>query len=126
MLLFRSLFPVHALCAALQSTSIVRKFLEKDEIVSKRMGVGRIVLPAILLHGTFDLVIMIVNICIETYSSSQSVINVIGGCCLIVVMVGGTMWYYMQNRQQSLRLKTMSAENHIVEAQYMHPLPPVI
>ena len=128
LLFFRSLFPVHALCAALQSTSIVRKFLENDDTVSKRIGVGRIVLPAIFLHGTFDFVIMTVNICIDTYSGYQKWINVIGGSSLIVIMVGGTIWYYVQNRQQCLRLKTMGVEHHAVNVSkgYIHPLPPVL
>ena len=125
MLLFRSLFPVHALCAALQSTSIIRKFLENDEAGSKRIGAGRIVLPAILLHGSFDAVIMIVSSCIDRYSNSQSIVNAIGGCSLIIVMLGFTVWYYIQNRQQKHRLKTMGIA--AVSKGYTNPsLPSII
>jgi hypothetical protein len=31
MLLFRSLFPVHALCAAMQSIGMIKKFVETEE-----------------------------------------------------------------------------------------------
>ena len=51
----RSMFPVHPLCAAIQSIGVCRRDLEKD----KRFGLGRIIFPAILLHGTFDFVLML-------------------------------------------------------------------
>jgi len=54
-LLARSLFPVHPLCAAIQSIGVCRRDLEGD----KRYGLGLIILPAILLHGSFDFVLMV-------------------------------------------------------------------
>jgi RsiW-degrading membrane proteinase PrsW (M82 family) len=50
----RSLFPVHPLAAALQSIGVCRRDLERDSST----GVGRILLPALMLHGTFDFVLM--------------------------------------------------------------------
>jgi len=55
-LLARSLFPVHPLCAAIQSIGVCKRDLEGD----KKYGLGRIILPAILLHGSFDFVLMVV------------------------------------------------------------------
>ncbi|KAL7547802.1 hypothetical protein ACHAWF_011073 [Thalassiosira exigua] len=52
-LVARSLFPVHPLCAAIQSIGVCKRDLEGD----KRFGVGRIIFPAILLHGSFDFVL---------------------------------------------------------------------
>ena len=53
MLIFRSIFPVHALCAGMQSIGINNKFLEEGE-TGARVGVGKIVLPEILLHGALN------------------------------------------------------------------------
>jgi RsiW-degrading membrane proteinase PrsW (M82 family) len=53
-LLARSLFPVHPLAAALQSIGVCRRDLECDSST----GVGRILLPAWILHGSFDFVLM--------------------------------------------------------------------
>jgi len=65
MLLLRSVFPVHALAAAMQSIGVVRKFLEDNSISTVRVGAGKIVLPAVLLHGTFDAVLMCVNVYVD-------------------------------------------------------------
>jgi RsiW-degrading membrane proteinase PrsW (M82 family) len=53
-LVARSLFPVHPLCAAIQSLGVVRRDLEGDT----KSQLGRILFPAILLHGAFDFVLM--------------------------------------------------------------------
>eukprot|EP00978_Attheya_sp_CCMP212_P010607 scaffold25783_cov34-Attheya_sp.AAC.1 len=66
-LLFRSIFPVHALAAALQSINVIRKFVEDDSSDGgHRVGVGRIVFPAVLMHGSFDAILMTINVYIET------------------------------------------------------------
>ena len=54
----RSLLPVHALAAALQSVGVCRRDLEGDR--SHRLG--RIILPALLLHGSFDFFLMVAPI----------------------------------------------------------------
>ena len=50
----RCLYPIHPMCAALQSIGVCRCYLEKDSSV----GTGRILLPALLLHGFFDFTLM--------------------------------------------------------------------
>ena len=50
----RCLFPIHPMTAALQSIGVCRRDLEKDSSV----GIGRILLPAWLLHGLFDFSLM--------------------------------------------------------------------
>ena len=52
-LLVRSIMPIHPLAAAIQSIGICRRDLEGDTTV----GMGRIVLPGLLLHGLFDFAI---------------------------------------------------------------------
>jgi RsiW-degrading membrane proteinase PrsW (M82 family) len=52
LLIIRSVFPVHQLCAAIQSIGVVRRDLEGN----RDFQLGRIILPAILLHGMYDFV----------------------------------------------------------------------
>lgn len=54
-LVARSLFPVHPLCAAIQSIGVCKRDIEGD----KKYGLGRIISPAVLLHGSFDFVLML-------------------------------------------------------------------
>jgi RsiW-degrading membrane proteinase PrsW (M82 family) len=56
-LVARTFFPVHPLAAALQSIGVCRRDLEKDS----SMGIGRILLPAWILHGTFDFILMAIG-----------------------------------------------------------------
>lgn len=53
-LIVRSIFPVHPLCAAIQSIGVCKRDLEGQ----RGVGIGRILSPAILLHGSFDFVLM--------------------------------------------------------------------
>jgi hypothetical protein len=54
-LIARSIFPVHPLCAAIQSIGVCKRDLEGQ----RGVGLGRIIAPAILLHGSFDFVLMV-------------------------------------------------------------------
>jgi len=54
-LIARSMFPVHALAAAIQSIGVCRRDLEGD----KSVQLGRIILPAVILHGCFDFFLMV-------------------------------------------------------------------
>ena len=55
-LVARCLFPVHPICAAIQSIGVVRRDLERQS----NIGIGLIILPAWLLHGSFDFLQMAV------------------------------------------------------------------
>lgn len=113
MLLFRSIFPVHALCAGIQSIGVIKKFLEEDN-TSNNIGVGKIVFPAIMLHGSFDSVLMLINSFVDIVSSMDDdgydgydpvMLNTVAACSVISVMIIGTIWYWRQNRLQKARLK---------------------
>ena len=120
-LLFRSVFPVHALAAAMQSVNMIRKFVECEDDNNHRVGVGRIILPAVIMHGSFDAVLLGINVYIETswddYLEENEgnveegatpynaiIVNVVAWMSIILVMVGGILWYYRENRDQQLRL----------------------
>ncbi|GKY91987.1 hypothetical protein MPSEU_000170300 [Mayamaea pseudoterrestris] len=122
-LFFRSIFPIHALAAAMQSINMIRKFVETTEDDGHRIGVGRIILPAVLLHGTFDAVLMGINVYIETswdkyleendgnvgedapYNSI--VVNAVAWLSITAIMITGLVWYFVQNRRQSSRLSEL-------------------
>jgi hypothetical protein len=109
LLLIRSIFPVHALCAAMQSVGVIKKFLEPD-IDTHCIGVGWIVFPAVLLHGSFDAVLMLVNTYIDImeangYQKNELVVNLVAAGCVSSVMILGLIFYYKVNRLQKARLK---------------------
>eukprot|EP00592_Proboscia_alata_P024022 CAMPEP_0194448198 /NCGR_PEP_ID=MMETSP0176-20130528/129435_1 /TAXON_ID=216777 /ORGANISM="Proboscia alata, Strain PI-D3" /LENGTH=715 /DNA_ID=CAMNT_0039275143 /DNA_START=36 /DNA_END=2183 /DNA_ORIENTATION=- len=56
-LVARSIFPLHPLCAAIQSIGIIRRDLEGDA----NYKLGRCLLPSIMLHGSFDFMLMLIN-----------------------------------------------------------------
>ena len=126
-LLFRSIFPVHALSAAMQSINMIRKFIEEKHGGSKNMGVGRIIFPAILLHGTFDAILMCVNAYIEAswdryYENGGGddgnyyvpynalVVNLVASFGILGVMGLSFGWYTYQNRLQMLRLAVIDMD----------------
>lgn len=54
-LVARSFFPVHPLCAAIQSIGVCKRDIEGN----KNYGIGRVISPAVLLHGSFDFVLLL-------------------------------------------------------------------
>ena len=121
-LFFRSVFPVHALAAAMQSVNMIRKFVETEDVNGHRIGVGRIILPAVIMHGSFDAVLLGINFFIETswddYMNENDgevaegdsspynpvLVNIIAWLSIVLVMLVGFLWYYNENRSQRLRL----------------------
>lgn len=134
-LLFRSIFPLHALSAAMQSINMVRKFVEVDHHKGHRVGVGRIVLPAILLHGTFDAVLLAVNVFVETswenYLRENNgnvneedgapynvvLVNLCAIFGIVLVMTIGIFWYYRENRAQKARLVLLEEQDKTKQAE---------
>uniref|UniRef100_A0A7S1YZ27 PrsW family intramembrane metalloprotease n=1 Tax=Ditylum brightwellii TaxID=49249 RepID=A0A7S1YZ27_9STRA len=136
-LLFRSIFPVHALAAAMQSIGVIKKFLEPRGDEKRGIGVGKIIFPAVLLHGFFDAVLMSINVYIETsydnfYDGGGNgkkepynvvILNLTVAVSLILIMAVSGTWYYIQNRKQSRRLKRMEKADGTYEdaSHYSHP-----
>lgn len=119
-LLFRSVFPIHALAAALQSTNMIRKFVEGSLDNNHRIGVGRIILPAVILHGTFDAILMGINVYVESawdaYLEENEgrigegepynprTVNFAAWLSICMVTMIGFFWYIRENRSQRERL----------------------
>ena len=115
-LLFRSIFPVHALAAAMQSINMIRKFVEEPQ---NHLGVGRIILPAVMLHGTFDAILLSITTYIESkydqfYENGGNdedglpfnpvAVNIFAWTSIIGLMTFSFGWYTFQNRRQMKRL----------------------
>ncbi|KAL7468756.1 hypothetical protein ACHAXS_008985 [Conticribra weissflogii] len=124
-LLFRSIFPVHALSAAMQSINMIKKFIEEKHTSDKHVGVGKIVFPAILLHGTFDAILMSINTYIEAqwdryyedYDEKDDdsyevpynsvLVNIIAWVGIVGVMIGSFVWYHVKNHFQMMSLASI-------------------
>lgn len=143
-LFFRSIFPVHALAAAMQSVNMIRKFIETKDDNGHRIGVGRIILPAVIMHGTFDVILLGINVFIETswddYMEANGgqidednpspynpfFVNLVAWLSISSVMLVGFTWYYRENRKQRLRLIEMEEREKAMAGSpgYMNPSVP--
>lgn len=127
-LLFRSIFPIHALAAAMQSVNMIRKFVECTDHNQHRIGVGRIILPAVILHGTFDAILLSINVFMESswdryYEENGGnndgdgtpynpvILNLVAWASIIFIMLVGILWYYRENRSQQVRLKLLEEQD---------------
>lgn len=116
-LLARSIFPIHALCAAIQSIGVIRRDVEGDD----SMHLGRITLPAILLHGFFDAILMIMGVLEEIgYSNGSNTASFffdsLAWVIIVVIIATGVVWYYRENRDQKERLLDMQKKQEFHEA----------
>lgn len=114
-LITRSIFPVHPLCAAIQSIGVCKRDLEGQ----RGVGLGRIIAPAILLHGSFDFVLKVAAYLqqvkkIKEGNDDESDIPKEHGSddiptlliCVGMVIVG-YIYYVWQSRAQTKRLIAM-------------------
>jgi RsiW-degrading membrane proteinase PrsW (M82 family) len=125
-LFFRSIFPVHATCAAIQSIGVINKFLEKDD----NQNLWSIILPSVILHGSFDSVLMIISTFVDYAEENNDDIddeeggfensivqNMVALCAVIGALGVGIIWYFRKNRAQKSRLKAMENSEQI---SYVH------
>ena len=67
-LVMRCIFPVHPLCAAIQSIGVCRRELEQRHLPdSQRDGLGRVLFPAWMLHGMFDFILFLIATFVELH-----------------------------------------------------------
>jgi len=112
-LIFRSLFPVHPLCAAIQSIGLCKRQLESDQ----SMQLGRIVLPAILLHGSYDFVLMFLSFTASFDEDDGNVGfwgSIISLILSIIIIVIGWLYYLKERDAQNVRLDQIDAERKFV------------
>merc|ERR1719296_86692 len=83
LLIIRSLFPMHALCAAMQSISVIWRFIirsnSKPDTMNENggydntIGVGRIVSSSVLFHGTYDAILFLLNVYTMYYEMNLAI-----------------------------------------------------
>lgn len=122
----RSCFPVHPICAAIQSVGICKRDVEHDGT-----KLGQAILPAILLHGVFDFWLMLLAVIAfihapdipeqtlspgyvppEEKGASQKDLDPPSLSSLTVsflVVAVGLVYYFWTSQQQRQRLDAMAA-----------------
>ena len=108
-LIVKSLFPVHPIAAAIQSVYVCRRDLEKDP----RIGLGRIVLPSIIFHGTYDFALLMITSSWQRSHKEQYFYqnNNISGVALasfgtaLFIVVAGIVFYWFISKKQYTRLQ---------------------
>jgi hypothetical protein len=95
------LFPIHPICAAIQSIGVIRRDLEKDSHC--HLGVG-ILLPAILVHGGFDWFLL-----------EGDFLNIERPAVLvsICVVIAGLVYYYVKSKEQGVRLQGRDRQTNV-------------
>jgi hypothetical protein len=108
---------VHPICAAIQSVGIGRRDVERDGTT----GVGRALLPAVLLHGCFDFMLFAIGV-LEFATSSEddlvpaadpdapSTLELPAAPSLVIALIltlAGLAYYFFISQQQKLRLNAL-------------------
>jgi hypothetical protein len=114
-LIVKSLFPVHPIAAAIQSVYVCRRDLEQDPAI----GLGRIVLPSLLFHGTYDFALMMITSSWQRSHKEQyfyqggSVTGVAGVsfCVSLGIVLTGGLYYRFSSRAQYARLARLQQES---------------
>jgi len=112
-LFVRSIFPVHALAAAMQSVSVVQRDIEG----MASLKVGKIVLPAVLFHGVFDSCIFVVA-AIGTDLGESLQLIVVALMATLTTMIIGLLWYIRTSKNQLSRLLLIE---QMQQTNYNHP-----
>lgn len=110
-LVVRSIFPIHPIAAAIQSIGVCSRDLEGRPGV----GIGRIIFPALLLHGSFDFALMLSAFIVglgndddvENTDDQKETISKKDVPALIisfVIMMLGIFYYVFMARAQRKRL----------------------
>ena len=118
-LIARTLFPVHPIAAAIQSIGVIERDVE-----TYPTRFGRIVLPAVLFHGTYDFLLLWIDFLVslkrsDGYHENEDEALEVGGYALVfsytvsfAVMGCALYWYYKESNKQRDRLAARDADPH--------------
>lgn len=118
-LIARTIFPIHPISAALQSIGVVERDVEKCPT-----RFGRILLPAILFHGTYDFLLLWIDFLVslkrsDGYHDNDDEALEVGGHALVLsytvsaaVMGSALYWYYQESNKQRDRLAAQDTNSH--------------
>jgi len=114
-LILRSLFPVHPLAAAIQSIGVCKHDIEN----MKSFGVGKSILPAVLLHGSFDFALMIASFLVavnpdnDAFEENAATVSL---CVSTVVFFCGGAYFLQQSKAQIKRLDELEVSDQVGSA----------
>ena len=112
-LIARSFFPVHPIAAAIQSINVVRSDVEGEPGIK----VGRIILPAVILHGSFDFTLMLLGFLgnrnsdedsdssTDDKSTENEEIGLLSLFLSVMIVIIGLTYYFCTARKQRRRLE---------------------
>lgn len=102
--------PIHAIAAAIQSVGVCRRDLEQES----SHQLGRIILPAVLLHGTFDFVLWFLDFLAgDHYSATWAMLSWGAG---VFIMLAGVAYFLKQTLDQRKRLARLDNASAIDES----------
>lgn len=116
-LIERSCFPVHPILAAIQSIGVCRRELEGGG-GGRKTTLGRIILPAVLFHGLFDFMILVIDFIGKLVgarveegdlkiSNMTELLSVLSCVC---VMLASLIYFYIEAGKQRKRLGAADRE----------------
>lgn len=88
-LLMRVLMPIHVICSVLQAAN-----LSKVLIGEEQMGLFQILLPAYLLHGTFDFILFLLGTLQFIYNAPSLPLEILSLVVSMLITIGGAVWAY--------------------------------
>jgi hypothetical protein len=107
-LFFKSMFPIHPIAAAIQSVYVCRRDLEKDT----SFGLGRIILPSVIFHGTYDFALMAISSSWQkednyfyNQGGNDSRVAIASLCVSWFIMLVGILYYMRISHVQYARLR---------------------
>lgn len=104
-LVIRALMPIHPIAAAIQSIGVCRRDLEQES----SHQLGRIIFPAVMLHGTFDFSLWFLDFLAgDHYSSAWAIASWGVG---LGVMLLGVAYYVKETLAQRKRLERLDQAN---------------
>ena len=105
-LIARMIFPVHPICAAIQSIGIVRRDVER----SPHSELGRALFPAIVLHGTFDFVLMLCDFLNQNNGAAGEFTAI---ALALLIVIAGVTYYFNESAKQRQRLEKSDRQSTV-------------
>jgi len=101
----RSVFPVHPLCAAIQSIGVCKQKLEKDSSYK----LGSIISMPVFIHGLFDFCLMSIGVLVNVYGEESLVVTILSFFAPVTIVITGFWFYFFQSELQVQRLNDLDS-----------------
>ena len=116
-LIERTFFPVHLILAGIQSIGMCNRLLEGNQ----KMKIGNIILPSVIIHGTFDFLILFIAFMGKvlgqhyeagdlTVSNTAEFISLFSS---VAIMIGACFYLAMESTRQRERLADADSQSSV-------------